>query len=113
MDESRAYIHYLVPREREADLVGALEALEQVKGSLGVTDVQLSLTSLEEVFLTSECLRRTDLFVYTPLCCGLGVSTWWDVGPGVRYALRARVVMSCVMYKELDVTGQCCWRSGA
>ncbi|MEW5309052.1 MAG: hypothetical protein WDW38_000964 [Sanguina aurantia] len=52
VEESRAYISYLVERKREADLISFLKDLEQDQASLGVTDIQLSLTSLEEVFLT-------------------------------------------------------------
>jgi ABC-type multidrug transport system ATPase subunit len=51
-DEGRCHLHYLVPREQEARLGGTLSELEAVAGAVGVTDVQLSLTSLEEVFLT-------------------------------------------------------------
>jgi hypothetical protein len=55
---------FLVPRQQEQQLVGLLQLLEQQSGHsssaaaapqhqalAGVADVQLSLTSLEEVFL--------------------------------------------------------------
>jgi hypothetical protein len=51
-DEGRAHLHYLVPREHEARLGALLVELEQQRDAVGVSDVQLSLTSLEEVFLT-------------------------------------------------------------
>lgn len=39
-------------RSKEGQLVQFLDTLEQQRSTLGITDVQLSLTSLEEVFLT-------------------------------------------------------------
>ena len=44
-------MHYLVDRAKEAQLVALLKQLEARRGELGVGDVQLSLTSLEDVFL--------------------------------------------------------------
>ncbi|KIZ04840.1 hypothetical protein MNEG_3122 [Monoraphidium neglectum] len=58
-DEGRAHLQYLVPREHEARLGVVLVELEQRRGAMGVSDVQLSLTSLEEVFLTIS--RRAEL----------------------------------------------------
>jgi len=51
-DEGRCHLHYLVPREQEGRLGAVLVELEAQRLEIGVTDVQLSLTSLEEVFLT-------------------------------------------------------------
>ncbi|KAI8472921.1 MAG: hypothetical protein J3K34DRAFT_383970 [Monoraphidium minutum] len=51
-DEGRCHLHYLVPREQEARLGAVLVQLERRQAAMGVSDVQLSLTSLEEVFLT-------------------------------------------------------------
>jgi hypothetical protein len=51
VDETRAYILFLVPKDREPRLRGFLQRLEAARAQLGVTDVQISLTSLEEVFL--------------------------------------------------------------
>jgi len=51
VEEGRVYIHYLIPRNKEAELIPFLKELEQQAAQLGITDVQLSLTSLEEVFL--------------------------------------------------------------
>ncbi|KAK9805624.1 hypothetical protein WJX72_008643 [[Myrmecia] bisecta] len=51
-DETKAYIQYLVPRSKEAALPAVLSMLEADAGEMGISDIQLSLTSLEEVFLT-------------------------------------------------------------
>lgn len=45
-------LHYLVPRSSEQQLTGFLAALEQQSADLGISDLQCSLASLEEVFLT-------------------------------------------------------------
>ncbi len=47
-----AYLVFLVPKSAENDLPGFLRQLEDRKSELGVTDIQISLTSLEEVFLS-------------------------------------------------------------
>ncbi len=49
VDESRAYTSFLVSREREGELMSFLKRLEADKEELHITDLQLSLTSLEEV----------------------------------------------------------------
>ncbi|KAL4859820.1 ABC transporter A family member 2 [Chlorella vulgaris] len=50
-DESRAYITFLVPKAGEHALPAFLHTLDARRQQLGVTDVQIGLTSLEEVFL--------------------------------------------------------------
>ncbi|GBF95818.1 ABC transporter A family [Raphidocelis subcapitata] len=50
-EETRAYTTWLVAKEKEAELVALLGRLEDRSIELGVADVQLSLTSLEDVFL--------------------------------------------------------------
>lgn len=52
VEESKAYITYLVGRDKEEQLNAFLKQLDRDRGQLGLTDIQLSLTSLEEVFLT-------------------------------------------------------------
>jgi ABC-type multidrug transport system ATPase subunit len=47
-----AYLVFLVPKSAENELPGFLRQLEERKNELGVTDIQISLTSLEEVFLS-------------------------------------------------------------
>jgi hypothetical protein len=52
VEESKAYIRFLVPRSQERVLPEFFAVLQQRRAELGVTDVQLSLSTLEEVFLT-------------------------------------------------------------
>ncbi|GBF93217.1 ABC transporter A family member [Raphidocelis subcapitata] len=51
-DEGRCHLHYLVPREQEVRLGAVLSELEARRPEIGASDIQVSLTSLEEVFLT-------------------------------------------------------------
>eukprot|EP00850_Spirogloea_muscicola_P008456 SM000045S16201 [mRNA] locus=s45:178603:184208:+ [translate_table: standard] len=48
---SGPYIRFLIPRQLEPRLTGFFATLQERKATLGVTDCQLSLTTLEEVFL--------------------------------------------------------------
>ncbi|KAI3423876.1 hypothetical protein D9Q98_009710 [Chlorella vulgaris] len=50
-DESLDYLHFLVPYEQEAALPALFSHLKANAAALGVADVQLRLTPLEEVFL--------------------------------------------------------------
>lgn len=45
-------MQFLVPRTLEHRLPGVLEALERSAPQLGVTDIQIALSQLEEVFLS-------------------------------------------------------------
>jgi hypothetical protein len=46
------YTTFVVPRELEDKLAVFLQKLQDSKADLGVTDMQMSLTTLEQVFLT-------------------------------------------------------------
>eukprot|EP00475_Leptophrys_vorax_P029658 TRINITY_DN4376_c0_g2_i5.p1 TRINITY_DN4376_c0_g2~~TRINITY_DN4376_c0_g2_i5.p1 ORF type:complete len:983 (+),score=58.52 TRINITY_DN4376_c0_g2_i5:142-3090(+) len=50
-DENKGYIKFLVPREKEAELTAFFKDLNDRRVELGVADTQLSLSTLEEVFL--------------------------------------------------------------
>ena len=47
----RVYTTFVVPRAMEPRLAGFLQALQENKAALGITDMQMSLTTLEQVFL--------------------------------------------------------------
>lgn len=51
-DSVRLFLQYLVPRDKGPALAPFLTLLERNKAQLGLKDAQMSLTSLEEVFLT-------------------------------------------------------------
>ncbi|CAI7736838.1 unnamed protein product [Closterium sp. NIES-54] len=50
-DESKGYVKFLVPRDREPQLTAFFKELSDCSKELGITDTQLSLSTLEEVFL--------------------------------------------------------------
>ena len=71
-DETRAYLEFLLPQSLAPQLPGFLRELESRSGELGITDMQLSLTSLEEVFLTiARQVCTLDIS-----CCPYG--PWWN-----------------------------------
>ena len=53
-EESKAYMHFNVPSGSDSDAVMSkfFEDIEAQKGKLGIVDVQLAMSSLEDVFLT-------------------------------------------------------------
>ena len=51
VEVTKAFIQYEVPRSEDARLREALAQLEQRRGELGIRELQLSLATLEDVFL--------------------------------------------------------------
>ena len=45
-------MNFVIPRSSTTDLISTFRQLEYNKSNYGIIDVQLSLTTLEEVFLT-------------------------------------------------------------
>ncbi|KAL2935162.1 ABC transporter A family member 2 [Bienertia sinuspersici] len=50
-DESNAFLTFVVPRQKERLLKGILGELQDKQREFGIADIQLGLTTLEEVFL--------------------------------------------------------------
>eukprot|EP01018_Ginkgo_biloba_P024056 Gb_37633 [translate_table: standard] len=50
-EENKAYITFIIPREKEQQLTDFFAELQDREKELGISDVQLSLATLEEVFL--------------------------------------------------------------
>ena len=68
---------FLVARDQEAALIGFLQRLEGERQGLGVTDIQLSLTSLEEVFLA---IARKAEVEYAAASGGITATVTTDAG---------------------------------
>jgi ABC-type glutathione transport system ATPase component len=98
---SGAYLLFLVPKDREPRLPAFLRRLERERAALGVTDVQISLTSLEEVFLNiarqaeldaAAAEGRDDVAVTledgSTLEVPLGDEFATQAGTGVTYAIK-------------------------
>nr|XP_043637334.1 ABC transporter A family member 2-like isoform X2 [Erigeron canadensis] len=50
-EENKSFVSFVIPHDREGQLTNFFEELENRKGEFGISDIQLSLTTLEEVFL--------------------------------------------------------------
>lgn len=61
VDEGRSLLHYLLPQHCEHQLTTFLSELEQQSRALGISDLQCSLASLEEVFLNIAKQVRDEL----------------------------------------------------
>jgi len=58
-DRSEAYVHFIVQKERAEELGQFFSLLDDRKAECNIMDVQLSLASLEEVFLN--IVRKAEL----------------------------------------------------
>jgi ABC-type multidrug transport system ATPase subunit len=97
-DETKAYVQFLVPKSKEGDLPGFLELLKESSQELGVTDLHVALTSLEEVFLSiarqAELEDNPDKVEHAELPDGslllvpLGVERVQHPATGVTYAVK-------------------------
>eukprot|EP00210_Caulerpa_lentillifera_P000918 g888.t1 len=100
-EENRAYITFLVPRDKEPLLPRFLQELENRQQELRIGDIHLSLTTLEEVFLNiartaeiealkSEGISRTLLPFTdgTQVEIGIGQETFVHPVTGVTYAVH-------------------------
>lgn len=87
-----AYVVYLVPKSAEEALPGFLRGLEEHKTELGINDIQISLTSLEEVFLS--IARKAEMEAAaaegrTTIEVRLEDGSILEVELGAEYALQA------------------------
>jgi len=100
-DENRAYMTYLIPRSCENQLPKFLATLESSREQLHITDIQLSLTTLEEVFLAIarqaeiEALQqsgKTHMFIPftdgTRVVVPLGAASFQHPSTGVTYEVK-------------------------
>ncbi|CDY23800.1 BnaA01g21510D [Brassica napus] len=58
-DENKAFMTFVIPHDKEKLLTGFFEELESRKSEFGISDIQLGLATLEEVFLN--IARRAEL----------------------------------------------------
>ncbi|KAG2241869.1 hypothetical protein Bca52824_096289 [Brassica carinata] len=58
-DENKAFITFVIPHDKEKLLTGFFEELENRESEFGISDIQLGLATLEEVFLN--IARRAEL----------------------------------------------------
>ena len=94
-DETRAYVQFLVPRALEPRLPGFLEALERSAPQLGVTDIQIALSQLEEVFLRVALQVRVSEFISSGGLRPLNQNHAAAAEAGLRAHRAARAALCC------------------
>ncbi|CAM6104749.1 unnamed protein product [Calypogeia fissa] len=119
--ETRAYMTFIIPRKAENELAGFFESLSENKKELGISDLQISLTTLEEVFLNIS--RQAELesaaaegrFEKLTLTSGTHTGLTLDVPTGAPFALvpgteseEAPNGMMVEVYWQQDDTGSLC-----
>jgi len=97
-DETKAYVQFLVPKSKEKDLPDFLKLLKENSEELGVTDLHVALTSLEEVFLSiarqaemesnSNKVDKVELKDGSFLSVPLGVEQIVDPATGIQYNVK-------------------------
>ncbi|XP_028763396.1 ABC transporter A family member 2-like isoform X1 [Neltuma alba] len=116
-EENSAYLTYVIPHDREGLLMNFFEELHDKEEEFGISDIQLGLATLEEVFLN--IARKAELESaaaegsLTNLTLTSGESVKIPVGarfvgiPGTESAENPRGIMVEV-YWEQDDTGALC-----
>lgn len=110
-EEGRVYLSYLIPRDKDAQLMPFLKQLEANADALGMTDLQLSLTSLEEVFLniakTAE-LEEAKVRNAKPLDVLLPDGTALSVPLGEEYVVNPLTSQTYKVRWGTDESGNLC-----
>ncbi|XP_028787945.1 ABC transporter A family member 2 [Neltuma alba] len=116
-EENSAYLTYVIPHDREGVLMNFFEELQDREEEFGISDIQLGLATLEEVFLNiarqAELESATAEGSSTILTLTSGESVKIPVGarfvgiPGTESAENPRGIMVEV-YWEQDDTGALC-----
>lgn len=88
-EQNGGYLQFQISKELEAQLPSVLKELDVRKSELGITDTQISLTSLEEVFLS--IARKAEMEVAAaegrkPVTVDLGEGRTLEVGIGEEFA---------------------------
>eukprot|EP00253_Pinus_taeda_P023624 PITA_23624 len=88
-EENNAYITFIIPREKEEQLTDFFAEMQDREEELGITDIQLSLATLEEVFLNIARQAEVETAAtdgsFTTLNLRSGTSI--QVPTGARFAL--------------------------
>ncbi|BBN17980.1 ABC-2 type transport system permease protein [Marchantia polymorpha subsp. ruderalis] len=120
-DETRAYITFVIPREKDRELTDFFNLLEEEKERLHISDVQISLTTLEEVFLniskkaeleSAAADGRFDVLTLTSgpaigMCINVPVGAPFVAVPGTESSETPNGMM-VEIYWQQDDTGSLC-----
>ncbi|KAJ8764040.1 hypothetical protein K2173_004931 [Erythroxylum novogranatense] len=116
-EETKSFLTYVIPRDKEGLLLEFFAKLEERKSEFGISDIQLGLTTLEEVFLNiakrAELESAAEEGRLKTLTLSSGTSVQIPVGaqfvgiPGTESAENPRGIMVEV-YWEQDDGGNLC-----
>lgn len=116
-EENKSFLTFVIPHDKEKLLANFFAELEDRKSEFGIADVQLGLTTLEEVFLNiakqAELESAAAEGRFTTLSLPSGTSVQIPIGarfigiPGTESAENPRGVMVEV-YWEQDDSGNLC-----
>ncbi|KAI9174773.1 hypothetical protein LWI28_022515 [Acer negundo] len=87
-EETKSHIRYVIPHDREGFLTNFFAELQDRQGEFGIADIQLSLTTLEEVFLN--IVKKAEL--ETAVSEGRMVTLTLDSGESLEIPLAAKYV---------------------
>ncbi|GAB2289622.1 hypothetical protein Dimus_023931 [Dionaea muscipula] len=87
-EESAAFLTYVIPREKEGELKEFFAKLQDMERELGISDIQLGLTTLEEVFLT--IAKQAEL--ETAVAEGRTTTITLSSGTSVKIPIGARFI---------------------
>ncbi|KAF8005573.1 hypothetical protein BT93_K0001 [Corymbia citriodora subsp. variegata] len=116
-EENKAFLTFVIPHDREALLTKFFTELQYKQGEFGIADIQLGLTTLEEVFLNiakqaelenaaaERCLATLTLTSGTSVQIPVGARI---VGiPGTESAENSRGIMVEVYWQQDDSSALC------
>ncbi|KAL5816491.1 hypothetical protein ACOSQ3_024869 [Xanthoceras sorbifolium] len=87
-EETKSHMTYVIPHDRERTLTNFFAELEDRQGECGIADIQLSLTTLEEVFLNIAKMAELEIAVSE----GRMVAVTLDSGISLEIPLAAKYV---------------------
>ncbi|CAA2960800.1 ABC transporter A family member 2 [Olea europaea subsp. europaea] len=116
-EENRSFLTFVIPHEKEKHLTKFFEELQEKVKEYGIADIQLGLTTLEEVFLNivkqAELESATAEGSYATLTLNSGVSVQVPIGarfvvvPGTESTENPRGIMVEVYWEQDDAGALC------
>ncbi|KAG6412263.1 hypothetical protein SASPL_124937 [Salvia splendens] len=116
-EESKSFLTFVIPHEKEKLLKSFFTELQEKEKELGIADIQLGLTTLEEVFLNKakqvEMESAATEGTFATLMLNSGTSLQVPIGarfigiPGTESAENGRGVMVQVYWQQ-DESGSLC-----
>ncbi|KAL2492910.1 ABC transporter A family member 2 [Abeliophyllum distichum] len=116
-EENKSFLTFVIPHEKEKLLTKFFEALQEKVKEFGIADIQLGLTTLEEVFLNivkqAELENAAAEESFATLTLNSGASVQVPIGarfvgvPGTESAENPRGIMVEVYWEQDDAGALC------